>query len=169
MPEFNTLLKPARPVGIIGYGAYVPRYRLPAREVARIWTGGKTSGLPIKEKAVPGQEASRGEHPEKKVLAEPFQMDLEPGARGLVARADARRQVLDHPPIRDETGPGLVQRSSRRLVHPAIVLQRRRPGERRDRLGERRTRLDAANPGRHLGGPVIHVLDGADCLAAAEE
>jgi hydroxymethylglutaryl-CoA synthase len=49
-----TLLKPSRPVGIIGYGAYVPRYRLPAREVARIWTGGKTSGLPIKEKAVPG-------------------------------------------------------------------------------------------------------------------
>ena len=49
-----TLLKPAKPVGIIGYGAYVPRYRLPAKEVARIWTGGKVSGLPIKEKAVPG-------------------------------------------------------------------------------------------------------------------
>ncbi|MEW6094093.1 MAG: hydroxymethylglutaryl-CoA synthase, partial [Chloroflexota bacterium] len=49
-----TLLKPAKPVGIIGYGAYVPRYRLPAREVARIWTGGRASGLPIKEKAVPG-------------------------------------------------------------------------------------------------------------------
>ena len=54
-PEHSpTLLKPARPVGIIGYGAYVPRYRLPAREVARIWTGGKASGLPIKEKAVAG-------------------------------------------------------------------------------------------------------------------
>ena len=49
-----TLLKPSRPVGILGYGAYVPRYRLPAREVARIWTGGRASGLPIKEKAVPG-------------------------------------------------------------------------------------------------------------------
>ena len=48
-----TLLKPIKPVGIIGYGAYVPRYRLPAKEVARVWTG-KTSGLPIKEKAVPG-------------------------------------------------------------------------------------------------------------------
>ncbi len=48
-----TLLKPARSVGIIGYGAYVPRYRLPAKEVARVWTGGK-GGLPIKEKAVPG-------------------------------------------------------------------------------------------------------------------
>jgi hydroxymethylglutaryl-CoA synthase len=51
--EFPTLLRPAKPVGIIGYGAYVPRYRLPAREVARVWTGGK-GGLPIKEKAVPG-------------------------------------------------------------------------------------------------------------------
>ena len=47
------LLKPARPVGIVGYGAYVPRYRLPAKEVARVWTGGR-GGLPIKEKAVPG-------------------------------------------------------------------------------------------------------------------
>jgi hydroxymethylglutaryl-CoA synthase len=49
-----TLLKPARSVGIVGYGAYVPRYRLPAKEVARIWVGGRVSGLPIKEKAVPG-------------------------------------------------------------------------------------------------------------------
>ena len=48
-----TLLKPIKPVGIMGYGAYVPRYRLPAKEVARVWTGGK-GGLPIKEKAVPG-------------------------------------------------------------------------------------------------------------------
>jgi hydroxymethylglutaryl-CoA synthase len=52
--QSTTLLKPSNPVGIIGYGAYVPRYRLPAKEVARIWTGGKVSGLPIKEKAVPG-------------------------------------------------------------------------------------------------------------------
>ena len=50
-----TLLKPSRPVGIIGYGAYVPRYRLPAKEVARVWTGGR-GGLPIKEKAVPGMD-----------------------------------------------------------------------------------------------------------------
>src|SRR5512136_2635800 len=54
MTESNILLKPSRPVGIVGYGAYVPRYRLPAKEVARIWTGGRTAGIPIKEKAVPG-------------------------------------------------------------------------------------------------------------------
>jgi hydroxymethylglutaryl-CoA synthase len=52
-PRSSVILKPERPVGIIGYGAYVPRYRLPATEVARVWTGGK-GGLPIKEKAVPG-------------------------------------------------------------------------------------------------------------------
>src|SRR5512142_2517348 len=50
----QTLLKPIKPVGIVGYGYYVPRYRLPAKEVARIWVGGRASGLPIKEKAVPG-------------------------------------------------------------------------------------------------------------------
>lgn len=51
-PE-DLLLKPVHPVGIVGYGAYVPRYRLPASEVARVWTAGE-GGLPIKEKAVPG-------------------------------------------------------------------------------------------------------------------
>lgn len=49
----NLLLKPNRRVGISGYGAYVPRYRLPAREVSRVWTGG-AGELPIKEKSVPG-------------------------------------------------------------------------------------------------------------------
>ena len=46
------MLRPDRDVGIVGYGAYVPRYRLPAQEVARIW--GDTAGLPIQEKAVAG-------------------------------------------------------------------------------------------------------------------
>src|SRR5512139_3434032 len=49
----SILLKPNRPVGISGYGAYVPRYRLPATEVSRIWSDGE-GGLPIKEKSVPG-------------------------------------------------------------------------------------------------------------------
>jgi hydroxymethylglutaryl-CoA synthase len=48
-----SLLRPNREVGIVGYGAYVPRYRLTATEVARVWADGK-GGLPIKEKAVPG-------------------------------------------------------------------------------------------------------------------
>jgi len=46
-------MKPSRPVGIIGYGAYVPRYRLPATEISRIWRGGLQLE-PIQEKSVPG-------------------------------------------------------------------------------------------------------------------
>jgi hydroxymethylglutaryl-CoA synthase len=56
MDEYNPdtgLMKSDREVGIVGYGAYVPRYRLPAAEVSRMWTGGK-GGVPIKEKSVPG-------------------------------------------------------------------------------------------------------------------
>lgn len=45
--------QPLRPVGIIGYGAYVPRYRLPGSEISRVWTEGN-SASPVKEKAVPG-------------------------------------------------------------------------------------------------------------------
>jgi hydroxymethylglutaryl-CoA synthase len=47
------LMRPDRQVGIVGYGAYIPRYRLPGAEVARVWTGG-LGGSPIKEKAVAG-------------------------------------------------------------------------------------------------------------------
>ncbi|MEM7534295.1 MAG: hydroxymethylglutaryl-CoA synthase [Chloroflexota bacterium] len=47
------LNKTLRSVGITGYGAYVPRYRLPGTEISRIWTDG-TSKSPVKEKSVPG-------------------------------------------------------------------------------------------------------------------
>ena len=47
------ILKPIREAGFAGYGAYIPQYRLPAKEVARVWTDGKGS-LPINEKAVAG-------------------------------------------------------------------------------------------------------------------
>jgi len=49
----SLLLKPIRPVGIVGYGAYIPQYRLPAVEIARVW-GQEGRGVPIKEKAVRG-------------------------------------------------------------------------------------------------------------------
>lgn len=47
------LNQPLRNVGIVGYGAYVPRYRLPGSEISRVWTEGN-SASPVKEKAVPG-------------------------------------------------------------------------------------------------------------------
>ena len=49
------LLKPNRQVGIAGYGAYVPRYRLPGSEVDRIWKDGQGES-PVHEKAVPGPD-----------------------------------------------------------------------------------------------------------------
>ena len=49
------VMKPQRDVGIVGYGAYVPRYRLPGTHISRMWDGEQgATALPIKEKAVPG-------------------------------------------------------------------------------------------------------------------
>jgi len=47
------LNQPIRPVGIVGYGAYVPRYRLPGHEISRVWTAGNSKS-PVREKSVPG-------------------------------------------------------------------------------------------------------------------
>lgn len=47
------LMKTDREVGIVGYGSYIPRYRLPGAEIDRIWTGG-SAGSPVREKAVAG-------------------------------------------------------------------------------------------------------------------
>lgn len=49
----SLLMRPDRRVGIVGYGAYVPQYRLPGQEIARVWTNG-LGGAPVKEKAVAG-------------------------------------------------------------------------------------------------------------------
>lgn len=57
----NKRMIPNREVGILGYGTYVPRYRIKAEEISRIWNKGavmeKAEGsLPIKEKAVGNQD-----------------------------------------------------------------------------------------------------------------
>lgn len=49
----NLLMQSQHKVGIVGYGAYIPRYRLPGTEIARVWTNG-LGGSPVKEKAVAG-------------------------------------------------------------------------------------------------------------------
>lgn len=51
--QSSWLMQTDRAVGIVGYGAYIPRYRLPGSEIARVWTNG-LSGSPVKEKAVAG-------------------------------------------------------------------------------------------------------------------
>lgn len=54
-PNSNWLMQSDRKVGIVGYGSYIPRYRLPGTEIARIWTNG-LGGSPVQEKAVAGND-----------------------------------------------------------------------------------------------------------------
>lgn len=49
------MMRPIKLVGIAGYGVYIPRFRIAAREIARVWTGGN-GGLPIDTKRVPGPD-----------------------------------------------------------------------------------------------------------------
>jgi hydroxymethylglutaryl-CoA synthase len=92
------LLQPARKVGIVGYGAYVPRYRLPAREVARVWTGGE-GGLPIKEKAVPGLDE------------DVITMSIE-ASRNALARAGISAEALRAVWVGSESHPYAVKPTS---------------------------------------------------------
>jgi len=94
----NLLLKPARPVGIVGYGAYIPRYRLPATEVARIW-GGSEEGLPIIEKAVAGLDE------------DVITMSIE-AARNALARAGIDPRELRAVWVGSESHPYAVKPSS---------------------------------------------------------
>ncbi|MGD8814067.1 MAG: hydroxymethylglutaryl-CoA synthase [Anaerolineales bacterium] len=94
----NRLLKPEEQVGIVGYGAYIPRYRLPAREVARIWTGGE-GGVPIVEKAVPGLDE------------DVITMSIE-AARNAMARADIDPSEIRAVWVGSESHPYAVKPSS---------------------------------------------------------
>jgi len=51
-------MKPSRPVGIVGWGAYIPRYRLKSDEIARMWSGGVNKGfsLMVEMKSVPSYD-----------------------------------------------------------------------------------------------------------------
>ncbi|MFN2194807.1 MAG: hydroxymethylglutaryl-CoA synthase [Anaerolineales bacterium] len=97
-PQENLLLKPARPVGFVGYGAYVPRYRLPATEVSRIWTGGE-GGTPIKEKSVPGLDE------------DVITMSIE-AARNALARAGLPASALRAVWVGSESHPYAVKPTS---------------------------------------------------------
>ena len=50
-------MKPSRSVGIVGYGAYIPAYRLPAQAISELWRDGQDKNfLPVKQKSVPGSD-----------------------------------------------------------------------------------------------------------------
>ncbi len=98
MTEKIQLLKPKQQVGVVGYGAYVPRYRLPAKEVARIWTDGQ-GGLPVVEKSVPG--------PDEDVVT----MSIE-AARNALKRARIRADQLRAVWVGSESHPYAVKPTS---------------------------------------------------------
>ncbi len=49
------MMQSSRPVGLLGYGVYVPRYRITGKEIARVWTDGQ-GGAPVEAKSVPGPD-----------------------------------------------------------------------------------------------------------------
>ena len=53
----NKIMMPSKAVGIVGYGAYVPAYRLSAKEISGQWRDSQdANGLPVKQKSVPGPD-----------------------------------------------------------------------------------------------------------------
>ncbi len=91
----TTPLRPRRDVGIVGYGAYIPRYRLPAAEINRVWHGGY-AGHPVQEKAVAGPDEDT------------FTMALE-AARNALARAGIPAQDLRAVWVGSESHPYAVK------------------------------------------------------------
>jgi len=92
------IMKPKKPVGIIGYGAYVPRFRIRAEEIARVWSGAD-DGLPIEEKAVPGLDEDT------------VTMSIE-AARNALARANIAANELRAVWVGSESHPYAVKPSS---------------------------------------------------------
>lgn len=94
----NLLMRPDRQVGIVGYGAYVPRYRLPGAEIVRVWTNG-LGGSPVKEKAVAGLDE------------DVVTMSIE-AARNAVARAGIDPKLIRAVWVGSESHPYAVKPTS---------------------------------------------------------
>jgi len=53
----NKIMRPDRDVGIVGYGAYIPRCRLSAKEISLIWRDGRDiDSLPVESISLPGPD-----------------------------------------------------------------------------------------------------------------
>ncbi len=91
------MMKPQRPVGLVGYGAYIPRYRIAAAEIARVWTDGQ-GGVPVDAKSVPG--------PDEDVIT----MAIE-AARNALARAGVAAEQLGAVWVGSESHPYSVKPS----------------------------------------------------------
>jgi hydroxymethylglutaryl-CoA synthase len=92
------LMQPNKQVGIVGYGAYIPRYRLPGKDIARVWTNG-LGGSPVKEKAVAGLDE------------DVITMSIE-AARNAAKRAQISPQLLRAVWVGSESHPYAVKPTS---------------------------------------------------------
>lgn len=107
------LSQPNKPVGLVGYGAYVPRFRLPGAEISRIWSGemgifestphkgegrpnGQKDASPISEKAVPGLDEDTAT------------MSIE-AARNALARSEVDPQQIQAVWVGSESHPYAVK------------------------------------------------------------
>ncbi len=90
-------MKPSRPVGLVGYGLYIPRYRIAAKEIARMWTDG-SAALPVEAKSVPG--------PDEDTIT----MSIE-AARNALARAGLSAERLSAVWVGSESHPYSVKPS----------------------------------------------------------
>jgi hydroxymethylglutaryl-CoA synthase len=91
------MMKPDRAVGITGYGVYIPRYRIAAREIARVWADGQ-GGVPVDAKSVPG--------PDEDTIT----MSIE-AARSALARAGVSATQLSAVWVGSESHPYSVKPS----------------------------------------------------------
>src|SRR5205085_2470645 len=97
MPGAQTMMRPSRPVGLAGYGVYIPRYRIAASEIGRVWAGGQ-GGLPVEAKSVPG--------PDEDTIT----MAIE-AARNALARAELNAAQLSAVWVGSESHPYAVKPS----------------------------------------------------------
>ena len=91
-------MKTDRPVGICGYGAYIPRLRIDARSIAKVW-GRLGRGFPVPEKSFPGADEDT------------ITMAIE-AARAAVVRAGIDARKLSSVWVGTESKPYAVKPSS---------------------------------------------------------
>ncbi len=92
-------MKTTREVGIVGYGAYVPKFRVKTRAIAEVWGRDGEGRLPVKEKSVPG------------IDEDTVTMAIE-AARGAVARAGVAPDRIRAVWVGTESKPYAVKPSS---------------------------------------------------------
>jgi len=92
-------VRTARPVGIAGYGAYVPRPRIASATIAKAWGRSADTRLPVREKSVPSADEDT------------VTMAIE-AARGALARARVAPSAIRAVWVGTESKPYAVKPSS---------------------------------------------------------